>query len=320
MLLTRGRTYGFVAVATDNVALANMLKYTVRLSFDGGATFGAETDISPGTFSVSVKEQDQAVAVRLAVTDPDGNRGEKTFQMGVTSAQIDSVELFTSPSDVEELTRSDIYFRITGADVDLITAADISVLSRRFPISAVTTIDATTREARLSNYLNPKLSEVPGGQVPVELTLRYGIDGTQTVQSSYTLKPDRTAPTVKIVSPREGAGVPIGEVANVSIQAFDRLGIESVFASVNGVAQPEPLANPSLFQFTPTSTATVTIDVRAVDPNGNEGSRTRRAPAIRRSRSCHPPTAPRSANASRSWSRLRSTTSPTRSSTSMWEV
>ena len=63
-------------------------------------------------------------------------------------------------------------------------------------------------------------------QVPVKLVLSYGFDGRTIVEDAYTLMADTTPPTVSIVSPADGSGIPVGEATSILISVFDLYGID----------------------------------------------------------------------------------------------
>ncbi|MDA8142310.1 MAG: Ig-like domain-containing protein, partial [Desulfobacteraceae bacterium] len=264
MVLTRGRAYVFVPAAIDNMTVANLINYEVRISTDSGLTFGAPIDMRFKKIPLEVKEADQGIAIRVRAIDAVGLWSEKRFDIAVADPQLTIGPLYTEPAAVEELTQAVIHFNV-GGDADMIKAARMRVLDRIFP--AQLAINGSSATISLT-YLNPRLSEMTGDQVPVRLYLDYGFAATTYTDDGYVLHKDITPPTVAIVAPENGASVPMGEVTHVLIQSFDRYGIDRVEVSVNAGAF-QLLANPNRFDFTPQDLNPVTITARAVDSNGN---------------------------------------------------
>jgi len=264
MLLTCGRTYTFVPAAVDNMTGSSALKFATRISTNGGLSFEAPRSIGQTGLALPVQESDQAIAIRLKATDKTGQSAEQRYDAAVRDPEIIVAPVYTEPAAVEELSRADICFDLSG-DTDLLTGSELRVFDRTYPVSIEHT-GAGSATICLS-YLNPRLRDITGDQVPLRLRLTYGFSGTKFVDDAYTLLLDATPPTVSIASPPDGAGIPLGEVTSVLIKSFDRYGIDRVEAAVNG-GDWQILSNPGRFDYTPTALDPVSIAARAIDSNG----------------------------------------------------
>jgi hypothetical protein len=144
-------------------------------------------------------------------------------------------------------------------------------LGQTFAPDIVTNIDAVTREYRLS-VLIPTLEDLQaqlgGTVIDVRFTVRFGFSGVQFRHDDIAVLQDATAPEVSIVSPSDGAGIPIGQPTEILIRSFDRYGIKEVRAAVNGGPE-QVLSDPTMFSFTATGPDLVTIEVTAEDQNQN---------------------------------------------------
>src|SRR5690606_8484339 len=79
--LTRGRVYRFQPQATDNLTPAGDIKYSIRVSTDGGVSYDAPFTRPTGLggnrrdwFDVPVGEQDTAIGLRVTAQDKAGNQ------------------------------------------------------------------------------------------------------------------------------------------------------------------------------------------------------------------------------------------------------
>jgi len=265
MTLTRGRSYKFTVSSTDN-SLGTNLHYEVRLSVNGGLSFDAPKTLSGNSFEHEVQESDGNIAFRIKATDASGNYSEQRFDAAVVDPTLNVSPVYTNPTPVEEISRADIRFDLTG-DVDLVKTVEMRVRDSWYPVKLEST-NATSGRVSLS-YLNPKLVDIqPDTQIPVRLRITYGFTNIKVVDDSYTLVLDATPPTLNIVSPADGDRIILGEPADVLIKSFDRYGIDRVEVQKNGGGYVA-LTNPTQFTFTPTTSDPVTIDARAWDSNGN---------------------------------------------------
>ncbi|HEX6550746.1 MAG TPA: IPT/TIG domain-containing protein, partial [Gammaproteobacteria bacterium] len=265
MLLTRSRSYTFGAAATDNMTADKNLSYKVRLSTDSGLTFGAPQSFNGNQFTYTVQGSDTGLVFDVTAYDAAGNATEARYEAAVADPTINVSTLYTVPARVEEIARADINFDLSG-DVDLLSSAQMRVFDKWYD-ATLTPKSGGGVTATLS-YLNPKLADIaPQTSVPVRLLLKYGAT-SKTVNGSYPLVLDATPPTVSIVSPADGDKIPLNQPTDVLIKAFDRYGIAHVDVQQNGGGF-KPIADPTKYTFTPTTTDPVVIDVRAADPNGN---------------------------------------------------
>ncbi|RFA32308.1 hypothetical protein CAL65_20010 [Alkalilimnicola ehrlichii] len=264
--LTRGRSYTFQPSAEDNRDPAEALRFSARVSTNGGISFGPYQSLNQGLV-YHAQESDGQFAVILRAEDRAGNYAEQRFDAAVVDPEIHVSPVYTAPELVEEMSRADIRFDISG-DGDLITRAELRVFDTWYPLAV--DFDPNTRTATTSlSYLHPKLADIePSDQVPVRLHLEYGFAGTRQVDDSYTLHLDVTPPTLQIVTPGDGDRVLLDEPLDVIFQAFDRYGIDRIEVAVNGGGW-EATARPDRFTYTPTSTDPLTIAARAWDPNEN---------------------------------------------------
>ncbi|MCU0664572.1 MAG: Ig-like domain-containing protein, partial [Myxococcota bacterium] len=265
-MLVRGRQYTIAPSAIDNITPAKDISYQVRRSYDGGRTFDALTGTSTGApFVLAPKDADSAVAVRLEASDKQGNISTKTFELRLRQPEIHAGYVQTNPSPAEEASRGDVYFSVYGPDADLVTRATIEILGQTYLVSSLTEIGSGMREARI-RYLNPRLADIaPETSIPVRLTLEHG-SASQSFESEYTLYGDVTPPTVAIVSPVDGANVPIGQPVEVTVRSFDHNGIAQVALSQNG--EVVPLADSSRIEITPADAKPIVLLARATDKSG----------------------------------------------------
>ncbi|MGD9163913.1 MAG: Ig-like domain-containing protein, partial [Chromatiales bacterium] len=261
MLLTRGRSYTFVPGAMDNKVSSDQLSFEVRVSTDGGLSFGPPTS----EFTLSVHETDGNLAFRVKARDNAGNSAEARFDAATVDPVINLSSLYTVPTPVEEITPADIRFDLDG-DVDLIKAVRMQVLGKWYPVAFQPGLPGTGTVSL--PFLNPKLADIPGSDVPVRLQVDYGFSKYAVVDDAYPLLLDATSPTLSIVSPDDGDGIELGKPTDVLIQSFDRYGIERVEVQVNSGGY-NPIENPSRFTFTALSTDPILVEARAWDPNNN---------------------------------------------------
>ncbi|MCG8433590.1 MAG: hypothetical protein MJA83_06140, partial [Gammaproteobacteria bacterium] len=210
MTLTRGRTFTFVPSAIDNITAAGNLSFRVRKSTNGGLSFGPWIKVNPnvGNFSHAVQESDGNLAFRVQARDGEGNFFEQRFDATTVDPVIDISDVATDPERVEEMSRADILFDLSG-DADLIKDVAMRVLGRWFPVE-FELLDQNTGKVSLS-FLNPRLSDTePGDQIPVRLRVEFGFTGLKEKDDSYTLLLDATAPTISIASPGDGDRVAAG--------------------------------------------------------------------------------------------------------------
>jgi len=266
MQLTRGRSVTFVPQAIDNTSSPGQLTYQRRISSDAGLSFGPPQNTTLAGFTVQTAQADQDLVIRLQVLDPAGNPAQKEFTIAMVDPQITPSALYTAPPVVQESTKADICFDVTG-DIDLLTSATMEILGRSYA-AQITQKDALTQKLVLA-YTNPGLDQVAGGQVPV--VARMAVNGRQdlvTAAGSYALAADTQAPTLAIVSPPDGSAVPVGENTTIVIQAYDAHGVHYVTVSENGAAARQ-LLHPDRYEFNPANTNPVTLTFEALDMNGN---------------------------------------------------
>jgi len=263
MSLTCGRSYMFIPEAQDNMTLPEKISYKVRTSRDGGISFGSPGKISRSGFNFIAEPTDTFIAFILIATDEAGLYAQQSFgPIAVGSALVEISDLNTIPSLVEELTRADICFDITG-DIDLISNAQMSVMDRTYPVELKGSGDL--RQAVLS-YLNPAIADITENIIEVTLVVHLINSEIVTKTGSYTLEADATPPEVSIVSPVNESRIPINEVTEILIRSFDRYGIKKVEAKVNDADWLE-LTDPDVFQYEPLNSDPITIYVKATDLN-----------------------------------------------------
>jgi large repetitive protein len=245
---------------------AEAIKFYYRFASDG-LQFNAYQEVN-NTLSIQIKEHFQQLTVRIKAVDKAGNFIEKDFTAGVIDPVIAVSDLITQPLKVEELTSAWLRAEVSG-DSDLVTGVDMQVNGRWF--HAGYHMNGALGSIEL-NYMNPRLANIaPAEHIQVLIRVRYGFSGVKELVRQYPLHMDATPPQVSIVSPKDGDKLPIGEVAEVVIQSFDKYGIEDVQISVDGGVY-QSLTQVNLFQFIPTSEDVVTLQARANDPNGNLGT------------------------------------------------
>jgi len=208
----------------------------------------------------------------LKVTDREGNFEQSEYDITVIDPIINVSPVFTTPAEVDELSRADIQFTLDG-DADLIRSATMQVLERNYPATIIAT-GSNERLIKLS-YVHPRLSQIaPSDQITVRLNIVFGLSGDEQRRSyndQYTLLLDVTPPTIQIVSPGDGDRIILGDPTDVLFKVFDRFAIESVEARVNGGDFVETQF-PNRYSFTPLTLDPVTIDVRATDANNNQST------------------------------------------------
>ncbi|MGD9170991.1 MAG: Ig-like domain-containing protein, partial [Candidatus Thiodiazotropha sp.] len=261
MLLTRGRSYTFIPAAIDNRVSSDQLSFEVRISTDGGLSFGPPTR----QFTLSVRETDGNLAFRVKARDNAGNITEARFDAATRDPVINLSSLYTVPTPVEEMTPADIRFDLDG-DVDLIREVRMRVLGKWYPVTFQPGL-AGYGTVSLP-YLNPKLADITGSDVSVRLQVDYGFSKYALADDSYPLLLDATPPTLSIVSPDDGDGIELGEPTDVLIQSFDRYGIERIEVQINGGGY-NAIENPNRYTFTAETTDPVLVEARAWDPNNN---------------------------------------------------
>ncbi|NOY91989.1 MAG: hypothetical protein GXP55_12400, partial [Deltaproteobacteria bacterium] len=270
--LVVGRHYDLVATANEN--LGGPVAFSVRVSRDLGLSFGPPS--TSGTLSVDVVESDVGFVFRVEARDAAGNVASQDVSLPVSAPDISVAALGTDPAAVEERTRTTLTYRATGSDVNLVTRAEMRIFSHTYA-AQVTTVDPATRDYWL-RYEVPTLADVQAAtlgssDIPVTVTLFHGSSGTLTRSDTFTVHLDTTPPTVAVVSPVDGAAVPVGERVDLRVRTFDAYGVDRVEVAVDGAA-PVVLSDPTLFAFTPATTTPVSIEVAAYDPAGNRGSTT----------------------------------------------
>ncbi|NQZ12333.1 MAG: hypothetical protein HRT35_34705, partial [Algicola sp.] len=272
MQLTRGRIYVFHPVASDNYdanyGTGKNLDYSIRLSTNGGLNFGPYQEVKSAGLEVAVAEHFANLAFMVKAVDSQGNFVTGRFDVTVIDPQIDIAAVATNPLQVEELTRADILFDISG-DADLVTGVTIFLQGRTY--DAGFSLTNNTLAQVVHSYLNPRMADIePATRVTVGLRVSYGFSGVKVIEDSYQLYLDATPPTVKIVSPQNGDRIALDDTTDILIQSFDKYGIDKVEVSENGGAFVE-LAISNRHQIMATSTEPFTVQVRAIDPNGNIG-------------------------------------------------
>ncbi|MBU2115769.1 MAG: IPT/TIG domain-containing protein [Gammaproteobacteria bacterium] len=262
--LTRGRSYSFTAQALDNISSNNQLKYSYRLSRDGGVQFGAYQAFN-NSFNVHIDKDFSQLVLRVKVVDLAANVTEQDYSLAVVDPVVQIGAVQTTPAQVEELTAATIQLPLSG-DTDLISEVNLQLNGRWY--RAQLQAGATAASASLL-YMHPRLAELNGSdQMQVLTQVKFGYGAAKQQADSYQLYLDVTPPEVAIVSPKQGDRLPIGEPAEVLLKVFDRYGIETVEMAVNGGAF-QSLTQSNRFSFTPTSEDAVTLQARAQDPNGN---------------------------------------------------
>ena len=271
MQLTRGRVYTFTPSAVDNRTDEKDLKYEIRVSTDGGVSFGPPKEVK-GSLSLPIYENYSGIAFEVKAIDNSGRSATARFNAGGKSPQIVFSKFYTTtaanpevPADIEEMTRANICAEI-GGDADLVTSMEMRVFDKSYTVDLPAVQDGVVKGCL--SYLNPKLKDLSGDQVPVRVRVGYKFSGSTFKDFSYTLWLDKTPPDIAIVSPPDGSRIPMGEQTSVLLKSFDKYGIEKIEKSINGGAWQE-VADPNMFTFTATDLNPVTVKVRASDPNGN---------------------------------------------------
>ncbi|MCJ8270789.1 MAG: Ig-like domain-containing protein, partial [Psychrosphaera sp.] len=272
MKLTRGRTYTFKGVAEDNYQSASSLTYDLRVSTNGGLDFGPYQRLSSNGLSLGIQESWGNLAFVLKAVDNYGNFATQRFDVSVVNPNINVSAVYTTPIKVEELSRADIHFELSG-DADLVTSVEVMVQGRAYGADFALTQDNLSDSLGhvIHSYLNPKLSDIaPSDRISVSLKVNYGFSGIKVVDDSYQLFLDATPPTVTIVSPQNGDRIALDDNTDVLIQSFDRFGVSKVEISENGGPFIELLVS-NRHKIRAETTEPFTIQARAVDPNGNVG-------------------------------------------------
>lgn len=265
MTLTRGRTYEFEASAIDN--LTSDVRYTLLYAKDGVNFVHHAQSIGDNKFSLFIDESFEQLGVRLKVSDRNDNVATAPFSAAIIEPQVNVSEPILTPTKAEELSASSIQFKVFG-DFDLVNSTTMMLHNKWYRTTYHQMLD---HGLVTLNFVNPSLAQIaPEQNVGVVLKAELNYAGSRTFNSSYRLYKDATPPTVSIVTPKMNDKFPIGEVADVVIQSFDKYGVEKVEVSINeGPFETVETAN--LYQFTPETESQVTIQARANDPNGNIG-------------------------------------------------
>ncbi|KPA15702.1 IPT/TIG domain-containing protein, partial [Candidatus Magnetomorum sp. HK-1] len=266
MQLTRNKTYTFIPSAIDNMTSANDLAYHIRISRDGGLTFGDFQIILNQGFNVFIEGTDTKIVFLLKVTDKAGYVAENRFEAAVCQENILISSLYTAPHPSEERSNVHICFDLTG-DIDLIFQAELQIAEQPYALAQVTQQDSQQIFV-CNHWINPAYDVFPNNEIPVRLKLTIGQSDHKFIDDSYFIQKDSTPPIVYIVSPPDGAGIPVGQPTIIVVQAFDTCELNDIRIRVNH-ENWILLENTHLFTYTPTNTDSLTIEASATDTNGN---------------------------------------------------
>ncbi|EKD36914.1 MAG: hypothetical protein ACD_75C01326G0001, partial [uncultured bacterium] len=274
MQLTKGRVYLFRPASVDNRTGAKDLIHEIRISTDKGISFGPPEILKYGkAVSLPIYENYTGIAFQIRAIDLAGRSRESRFEAAVKDPEIIFSDFYTTtaanpnvPGEIEEMTRANICAVIQG-DTDLLTKMEMQVFDKTYPVDI--TIDQSGSAKGCLSYLNPKLHDLSSDQVPVRVRVGYRFTGTAYNDYTYKLWLDKTPPDISIVSPPDGARVPMDEETSVLLKSFDRYGIDRIEIAINGGAWQE-VTTPNMFNFMVVGLDPVTVKVRAFDPNGNE--------------------------------------------------
>ncbi|KPA16055.1 IPT/TIG domain-containing protein [Candidatus Magnetomorum sp. HK-1] len=266
MQLTRNKTYTFIPSAIDNMTSTNDLAYHIRISRDGGLTFGDFLIILNQGFNVFIEGTDTKIIFLLKVTDKAGYVAENQFEAVVCQENIQISSLYTYPHPSEERSNVHICFDLSG-DIDLISQAELQIAEHPYALAQFTKQNSQQLSV-CSLWMNPAYDVFPNNEIPVRLKLTIGQSDHKYIDDSYFIQKDSTAPIVSIVSPPDGAGIPVGQPTIIVVQAFDTCELNDIHVRVNQ-GNWILLENTHLFTYTPTNTDSVTIEASATDTNGN---------------------------------------------------
>ncbi|MGD8863559.1 MAG: IPT/TIG domain-containing protein, partial [Myxococcales bacterium] len=272
-VLTRGRSYTLKLDAEENMPERGALSRSVRLTRDGGATYGAPLPISSsGQITVDVAQADTSLGFRLQAVDGSGNVARRDLGVALQNPAVDLVSLTSDPATLEEGTAAELRLRVEGDDLSIVTGAEFLILGQTRLPDSVVEVSATAREYRVQVQVpeRDELQRLTGApSLPVRCSVYFGVNGGDFRDDVLPVAADQTAPEVAIVAPANGAGVPRDEPTDVLIRSFDRFGIDRVDMSVDGGASFQTLADPTRFELTASGTDPITLTARAYDSAGN---------------------------------------------------
>ncbi|KPA11225.1 IPT/TIG domain-containing protein, partial [Candidatus Magnetomorum sp. HK-1] len=219
MQLTRNKTYTFIPSAIDNMTSANDLAYHVRISRDGGLTFGDFQIILNQKIDVFIERTDTKIVFLLKVTDKAGYVAENRFEAVVCQENIQISSLYTAPHPSEERSNVHICFDLSG-DIDLISQAELQIAEQPYALAQFTQQNSQQLSV-CSLWMNPAYDVFSNNEIPVRLKLTIGQSDHKYIVDSYFIQKDSTPPIVSMVSPPDGTGIPVGLPTIIVVQAFD---------------------------------------------------------------------------------------------------
>ncbi|MCG8471537.1 MAG: IPT/TIG domain-containing protein, partial [Desulfobacterales bacterium] len=274
-VLHRGSSYGIKPVATDNVSPVNALRYTLRFSTDGGNLFGPAVSLSPhGFWPLEVKEADEALVLRLLVTDRAGKSRSVDIKPQLAEPEI-HIEAVDHPDSVEELSTKTFAYKLSG-HVSMVKSVSMVVGQKLYTNTKDANLHFDKQNGAVQfTWTAPRRVDSCRGEgdcsLPLTLQVHYGFDSIKAKTSQVIIAQDMTAPEVKIVSPESNTGVPRGVSTRVAVRVWDTYGIEKVTRSVGG-EEAVVMDDTTGFDFTPTGEAPITLRVTAYDFSGNKAT------------------------------------------------
>ena len=261
--LTRGLTYTLGVAASD--ARDETTRRTVRISADGGRTFGAPIRDRRGIEYPVLTSADRLV-IRLRAEDEAGNATETETRVPIIDPTLEVSALVTEPERVEESSVATLRFGLVG-DTALLSSVDVLTHDVWRAATLATRADGSTEA--LVRVEQPTLESL-GGARTVPVTLRATLANGQVllVERSHELHEDATVPEIAIVAPVDGAAIPTDSPTIVTLRSFDARGIGRVEARI-GDEPVRELADIDRLELVATGTEPVTVSVRAIDLAGN---------------------------------------------------
>ena len=283
LTLTRGRSYEVEGLSTDNRSVADKILQSLRISTDGGLSYGPRAYVAQPPYDssglkrplpITVPASAPTLHLEFEVIDEAGNRATLVVQPALQDPQVLISDVVTTPAPVEERSSVTLAFVVSGGEADLVTDASLHIFGHRLYPDQVIDLGGS-HEFRFGARM-PSLSELMSriGSDQVALSFAATHNGLVTTKAdSFRLVGDATPPQVAILSPADQAGVGIGQPTEVAIRTFDRNGIAQVTAALDAGA-PQVLSDPSRFVFTPVAGPNVRVDVVATDVAGLSSSTT----------------------------------------------
>lgn len=286
--VTAGRSVSVRATATDNVAVTE-----VDFQTEGAATQTRSTMVSPPaspatvdfTFTVPVTAADgSTVTVHARARDGAGNVStDATLALVVAADRAPPVVTILAPADGTQIG--------LGQNLTLKVRATDNVAVSQIAYTATGAVTSSEARAVTPPTTPAEVSftlSVPAGTAPGNITLtvvardQAGNESAPAATSVTLL--DTLAPTVTITSPAPGAAVDPRAPLDVTVQATDNVGVTEITLSATGAAatsetrpvSPAAASRSETFSVTfatpPPTGGALTLDARARDAAGNQGT------------------------------------------------